>query len=278
VLDFGTAGKLRDSDLVMYDRQTESWWHQLSGEALVGTLAGTKLRQLPGRIVSWRDFRRAHPSGLVTGRPASSASTGRIPTPATTTSRVPRSSRRGTPTTTGCHPKCASSTSRSERTRLTVPFPRAHAEADDHRPNKKGRTRRPLAAARGLGARLIRDRRGSRRRRRLRASRRPAGAVHGARLVRGGCPPARHRDRRLSRTPRRGRRSSPEPLERSCTRLCCCWRPSTAMSCGRLSESLRGDLASKEFPAAHRRHPRQGGCNEESRSQRVPRARRRSTR
>ncbi len=65
VLDFGTAGKLRDSDLVMYDRQTESWWHQLSGEALVGTLAGTKLRQLPGRIVSWRDFRRAHPSGLV---------------------------------------------------------------------------------------------------------------------------------------------------------------------------------------------------------------------
>jgi len=68
VLDFGTTGKLRDSDLVMYDRQTESWWQQFSGEALVGTLAGTKLRQLPARIVSWRDFRRAYPSGLVLNR------------------------------------------------------------------------------------------------------------------------------------------------------------------------------------------------------------------
>jgi Protein of unknown function (DUF3179) len=68
VLDFGTTGKLRDSDLVMYDRQTESWWQQFSGEALVGRLAGTKLRQLPARIVSWRDFRQAHPSALVLNR------------------------------------------------------------------------------------------------------------------------------------------------------------------------------------------------------------------
>jgi hypothetical protein len=68
VLDFGTTGKLRDSDLVMYDRQTESWWQQFSGQALVGMLAGTKLRQLRARIVSWRDFRRAHPSGLVLNR------------------------------------------------------------------------------------------------------------------------------------------------------------------------------------------------------------------
>ena len=31
VLDFGTTGKLRNSDMVMYDRQTESWWQQLYG-------------------------------------------------------------------------------------------------------------------------------------------------------------------------------------------------------------------------------------------------------
>jgi hypothetical protein len=68
VLDFGTTGKLRDSDLVMYDRQTESLWQQFGGEALVGALAGTKLRQLPARIVSWRDFRRANPSALVLNR------------------------------------------------------------------------------------------------------------------------------------------------------------------------------------------------------------------
>jgi hypothetical protein len=68
VLDFGTTGKLRDSDLVMYDRQTESWWQQFSGRALVGKLAGTILRQLPARIVSWRDFRQAHPLALVLNR------------------------------------------------------------------------------------------------------------------------------------------------------------------------------------------------------------------
>jgi hypothetical protein len=65
VLSFGTTGKLRDSDLVMYDRQTESWWQQFSGEALVGTLAGKKLRKLPARIVAWEAFRRDHPQGLV---------------------------------------------------------------------------------------------------------------------------------------------------------------------------------------------------------------------
>jgi hypothetical protein len=68
VLDFGTTGKLRDSDLVMYDRQTESWWQQFSGRALVGELAGKKLRQLPARIVSWGEFRRMHPSALVLNR------------------------------------------------------------------------------------------------------------------------------------------------------------------------------------------------------------------
>jgi hypothetical protein len=65
VLDFGTTGKLRNSDLVMYDRQTESWWQQFSGEAVVGELTGKKLTQLPARMVSWSSFRREHPDGLV---------------------------------------------------------------------------------------------------------------------------------------------------------------------------------------------------------------------
>jgi len=67
-LSFGTTGKLRDSDLVMYDRDTESWWQQFSGEALVGELAGKKLRQLPVRIVAWEEFRGEHPTGLVLDR------------------------------------------------------------------------------------------------------------------------------------------------------------------------------------------------------------------
>ena len=68
LLDFGTTGNLRNSDLVMYDRQTESWWQQFGGEGVVGRYAGARLRQLPARIVSWRAFVRAHPRGLVLTR------------------------------------------------------------------------------------------------------------------------------------------------------------------------------------------------------------------
>src|SRR5919201_2740777 len=67
-LSFGTTGNLRNSDLVMYDRQTESWWQQFGGEALVGRYAGTRLQVLPARIVAWRSFRAEHPDGLVLSR------------------------------------------------------------------------------------------------------------------------------------------------------------------------------------------------------------------
>jgi len=65
VLDFGTTGKLRNSDLVMYDRQTESWWQQFTGEAIVGTLTGSELKMLPARLESFADFRARHPEGKV---------------------------------------------------------------------------------------------------------------------------------------------------------------------------------------------------------------------
>jgi hypothetical protein len=68
ILSFGTTGKLRESDLVMYDRASESWWQQFSGDALVGELAGKKLEQLPVRIVSWQEFRSDHPSSSVLNR------------------------------------------------------------------------------------------------------------------------------------------------------------------------------------------------------------------
>jgi len=64
-LEFGTSGKLRHSDLVMYDRQTESWWQQFSGEAIVGELTGAKLKLLPSRIVSFGAFRSEYPDGQV---------------------------------------------------------------------------------------------------------------------------------------------------------------------------------------------------------------------
>jgi hypothetical protein len=68
VLDFGTTGMLRNSDLVMYDRQTESWWQQLTANAVVGELTGSRLRLLPSQILSWGDFKRLHPGGRVLSR------------------------------------------------------------------------------------------------------------------------------------------------------------------------------------------------------------------
>lgn len=65
LLTFGTSGNLRISDLVMWDRQTESWWQQFNGEAIVGDLAGTKLEFLPSAIISWADFKAKHPEGQV---------------------------------------------------------------------------------------------------------------------------------------------------------------------------------------------------------------------
>ncbi len=65
VLDFGTTGMLRKSDLVMYDRQTESWWQQFMGMAIVGELTGAELEMLPSRLESWSSFRARAPEGLV---------------------------------------------------------------------------------------------------------------------------------------------------------------------------------------------------------------------
>ena len=65
VLDFGTTGKLRNSDLVMYDRQTESWWQQFSGTAIVGELNGKVLKMLPSRLESFARFRERAPEGRV---------------------------------------------------------------------------------------------------------------------------------------------------------------------------------------------------------------------
>ncbi|MEM7043141.1 MAG: DUF3179 domain-containing protein [Pseudomonadota bacterium] len=57
VLDFGTTGKLRNSDLVMWDRQTESWWQQFTGEAIVGEMTGQTLTSIPSRLESFANFK-----------------------------------------------------------------------------------------------------------------------------------------------------------------------------------------------------------------------------
>ncbi len=68
VLEFGTSGLLRNSDLVMYDRSTESLWQQFTGEGIAGDLAGERLDFFSSSIVSFADFRNAFPEGVVLSR------------------------------------------------------------------------------------------------------------------------------------------------------------------------------------------------------------------
>jgi hypothetical protein len=76
VLDFGTTGLLRNSDLVMYDRQSETWWQQFVGQGIVGEHAGEQLTFLPSQVVSFEDFRSRFPDSPVLARPPAARSYG----------------------------------------------------------------------------------------------------------------------------------------------------------------------------------------------------------
>lgn len=65
---FGTSGLLRNSDLIMYDRTTETLWQQFTGQGIVGDLAGEQLTFLPAAIVSFADFQEMHPEGQILSR------------------------------------------------------------------------------------------------------------------------------------------------------------------------------------------------------------------
>ena len=65
ILDFGTTGRVRDSNLVMYDRQTESWWQQFTGNAIIGEYAGTVLQAVNSQMVSFKQYSENFPDGLV---------------------------------------------------------------------------------------------------------------------------------------------------------------------------------------------------------------------
>lgn len=69
VLSFGVSGKLRNSDMVMYDRETESWWQQAIGRGIVGEHMGTQLTALPSWMESWQAYAARNPEGLVMDEP-----------------------------------------------------------------------------------------------------------------------------------------------------------------------------------------------------------------
>jgi len=56
-VEFGTSGKLYNSNLVMYDRKTDTYWSQIDGKAIVGELTGQELEPVSIDTVSWRDWK-----------------------------------------------------------------------------------------------------------------------------------------------------------------------------------------------------------------------------
>ena len=65
VLEFGVSGLLYQSDVLMYDRQTESLWSQLEMAAVSGPQVGRTLQMLPARHLTWSAWKKEHPGGLV---------------------------------------------------------------------------------------------------------------------------------------------------------------------------------------------------------------------
>ncbi len=78
-LEFGVTGKLRHSDMVMYDRQSESWWQQATGVGIVGEMTGVRLETLPSWMESWQSFSERNPEGLVMAEPSHRRPYGRNP-------------------------------------------------------------------------------------------------------------------------------------------------------------------------------------------------------
>ena len=65
VVEFGTSGKLYNSNLLMYDRFTESYWSQALGIAVKGELTGYQLSLVPFDVITWGDWKKLHPDTLV---------------------------------------------------------------------------------------------------------------------------------------------------------------------------------------------------------------------
>lgn len=67
-VEFGTSGKLYNSNLVMYDRKSNSLWSQALGEGIVGEYAGTKLEKIPFDIAYWKEWKKLYPESKVLSR------------------------------------------------------------------------------------------------------------------------------------------------------------------------------------------------------------------
>lgn len=67
-VEFGTSGKLYNSNLVMYDRSSNSLWSQGLGEGIVGDYSGLKLEKIPFDIAYWKEWKELYPESKILSR------------------------------------------------------------------------------------------------------------------------------------------------------------------------------------------------------------------
>jgi hypothetical protein len=64
-LEFGVSGKLYNSNMIIYDRETQSWWQQYTGKSIIGAHNGAELNVIPSRVESLALFRESYPEARV---------------------------------------------------------------------------------------------------------------------------------------------------------------------------------------------------------------------
>lgn len=69
-VEFGVSGLLHNSDLIMYDRASESLWQQITGKAFAGPRRGQVLETVPSAMTTWHEWRTAHPDTRVLAPPS----------------------------------------------------------------------------------------------------------------------------------------------------------------------------------------------------------------
>jgi len=67
-ITFGVSGLLYNSDVLLYDRPTNSLWSQILGRAVTGPLKNTALNLIPSSHTSWREWRARYPKTVVLSR------------------------------------------------------------------------------------------------------------------------------------------------------------------------------------------------------------------
>jgi hypothetical protein len=65
VLNFGVSGLIYNSDMLLYDRDTQSLWSQVMKKAVTGPLKGTDLVQVPAQYTTWASWTQQHPDSLL---------------------------------------------------------------------------------------------------------------------------------------------------------------------------------------------------------------------